>query len=191
MDIFSVIKERRSCRSFLPDPVPESDVDKLIEAAVNAPSPLNSQPWNFIVITGIETKMKIHAEGSRCRQFLIEKTGWKWLGHYDVEFLKAVPVMVCVLGDPKKSGSDIFMEGGIGAWRDACGAAIQNMMLAAHTLGLASLWYTMFDKGKLNEILGVNDVKFPIGLVCLGKAASSIPAVPRKGLNEVVKYVKT
>jgi nitroreductase len=190
MDIFSLIKERRSCRSFLADPVPETDVDKIIESAINAPSPINSQPWNFIVITRNEIRLKIYEESVRCKAYLMEKTNWKWLGRYDVEFLKTVPVMVCVLGDPKKSGADIFMEGGIGAWRDACGAAIQNMMLSAQSVGLASLWFTMFDKAKLNEILGITEVRFPIGLVCLGKAAAEAPAVPRKGLNELVKYIK-
>ncbi len=190
MDIFSLIKERRSCRSFLADPVAEADVDTIIEAALNAPSPLNSQPWNFIVITRKEIKTKIYDEAVRCKRFLLEKTGWKWLGRYEVDFLMTVPVMICVLGDPKKSGADIFMEGGIGAWRDACGAAIQNMMITAQSMNLASLWFTMFDKAKLNEILGVTEVKFPIALVCLGKAAAVPAPVPRKGVNEVVKYFK-
>jgi 5,6-dimethylbenzimidazole synthase len=190
MDIFSVIKDRRSCRSFLPDPVPDGDVEAILGAAIDAPSPLNSQPWNFVVVTGNSTKQKIYEEGVRCRNFLLEKTGWKWLGRYDLEFLKTVPVMIGVLGDPKKSGADIFMEGGIGAWRDACGAAIQNMMLAARSMGLGSLWYTMFDKAKMNDILGITEVKFPIGLIFLGKAAGAIPAVPRKDIKEVVRYIR-
>ena len=190
MDIFTVIRERRSCRSFLADPVPDKDIETLLGAAMNAPSPINSQPWNFVVVTGKETKEKIYHEAVRCKNFLLEKTGWRWLGRYEVDFLKTVPAMICVLGDPKKSGADMFMEGGIGAWRDACGAAIQNLMLAAQSVGLASLWFTMFDKAKLNEILGITEVKFPIGLVCLGKAAASIAAVPRKDLKEVVRYIR-
>ena len=190
MDILTAISERRSCRSFLPDPVQDRDIEAVLTAAINAPSPLNSQPWNFVVVTGSETRAKIYEEAVRCRQFLLEKTGWKWLGRYGVEFLKTVPVMVGVIGDPKKSGADIFMEGGIGAWRDACGAAIQNMMLAARALGLASLWFTMFDKARMNEILGITEVRFPIGLVFLGKPAAATAAIPRRNLQDVVSYIR-
>jgi 5,6-dimethylbenzimidazole synthase len=190
MDILTAITARRSCRSFLPDPVSDPDIESVLAAAITAPSPLNSQPWNFVVITGIGTKTKIYEEAVRSKQFLLEKTGWKWVGRYDVEFLKTVPMMIGVIGDPKKSGADIFMEGGIGAWRDACGAAIQNMMLAAQALGLGSLWFTMFDKGRMNEILGITEVKFPIGLVFLGKPANIAAAVPRKDLKDVVSYIR-
>jgi nitroreductase len=190
LDILSIIKDRRSCRSFLADPVSDPEIEAVLTAAINAPSPINSQPWNFVVVVGNETKAKIYDEAVRCKNFLLEKTGWKWLGRYDVEFLKTVPVMIGVIGDPKKSGADIFMEGGIGAWRDACGAAVQNMMLTAQSMGLSSLWYTMFDKARLNDILGITEVKFPIGLICLGKAAVSIPPVPRKDLKDLVRYIR-
>jgi nitroreductase len=190
MDILSAIAARRSCRSFLHDPVADRDIESVLSAAMSAPSPLNSQPWNFIVVTGSSVKTKVYDEAVRCKQFLMEKTNWKWLGRYDLEFLKAVPVMVAVIGDPKKSGADIFMEGGIGAWRDACGAAIQNMMLAAQAMGLASLWFTMFDKARMNEILGITEVRFPIGLVCLGKPAAEPVAVPRKNLQDVVSFIR-
>jgi 5,6-dimethylbenzimidazole synthase len=190
MDILTAIKERRSCRSYLPDPVSDQDIETTIGAAMHAPSAINRQPWSFVVVTAKETKEKIYNEAVRSKDILLEKTGWKWLGHYDFEFLKIVPVMIGVIGDPKMSGADLFMEGGIGAWRDACGAAIQNMMLTAHSLGLASLWFTMFDKARVNEILGITDVKYPIGLVCLGKAASVTPPVPRKDIKDALRYIR-
>ena len=56
MEVFEAIKGRRSCRSFLPDPIPENDLEKVLDAANWAPSPLNSQPWEFIVITAKEVK---------------------------------------------------------------------------------------------------------------------------------------
>jgi nitroreductase len=190
MDILTAIKERRSCRSYLSDPVSDQDIETIIGAAMQAPSPLNSQPWSFVVVTGAEVKMRIYDEAVRSRNFLLEKTNWKWLGRYDLEFLKVVPVMIGVIGDPKKSGADIFMEGGIGAWRDACGAAIQNMMLAAQTMSLSSLWFTMFDKVAMNDILGITDVKFPIGLVCHGKPATAMAPVPRRDITEVIRYIR-
>lgn len=62
MDIFSIIKERRSCRAFLPEPIPEETISMILEAAVWAPSPMNAQPWEFIVITSQETKKTIFSE---------------------------------------------------------------------------------------------------------------------------------
>ena len=56
MDLFTAIKERRSCRSFLSDPIEEAVLEKIIEAGTWAPSPMNAQPWEFIVVTGPEMK---------------------------------------------------------------------------------------------------------------------------------------
>ncbi len=59
MDLYTAIKERRSCRNFLPDPIDQNTIEKILEAATWAPSPLNSQPWEFLVITNNEVKEKI------------------------------------------------------------------------------------------------------------------------------------
>ncbi len=82
MDIMQAIKERRSCRQFLQEPVPEELLEKILEAATWAPSPLNLQPWEFVVITSQEVKEAIYAEAERCRQQTMEVSGWKWLEGY-------------------------------------------------------------------------------------------------------------
>ena len=141
MDLFAIIRDRRSCRSFLPEPVPEENVMKILEAASWAPSPLNGQPWEFIVVTNDEVREEIFREGDRCRRWAFEKSGWKWMDSYKVDFLRSAPCVIAVIGDPKKTGADMFFEEGAGAgYQHACAAAIQNMHLAAHALGLGSLW---------------------------------------------------
>lgn len=190
MDLFAVMKERRSCRNFLPEPVDETILEKLLEAATWAPSPLNSQPWEFIVITNSEIKEKIHAEGERCRQWALEKSGWKWLGSYSLQFLKTVPVLIAVVGDPKKSGVDLFMEEGPMGYQAACAAAIQNIHLAAHSFGLSSLWFTLFDKKALREILSLPPEKVPLALICIGKPQSLPSPPPRKDLKEKVTFLR-
>ncbi len=57
-------------------------------------------------------------------------------------------------------------EGGVG-YQFACGAAIQNMLLAGHALGFEGLWFIFFDKKAIRKILGVQEKKVPIGMVCL------------------------
>ena len=56
MDLFELIKERKSCRVFLPDPVPEESVREILSWAGKAPSAINIQPWEFVVVTGKERK---------------------------------------------------------------------------------------------------------------------------------------
>ncbi len=190
MDLFAAIKGRRSCRNFLPEPISEDTIEKILEAATWAPSPLNSQPWEFIVITNQEIKEKIFAEADRCRKWALEKSGWKWLGSYTLDFLRSAPVIISVIGDPKKTGVDMFMEGGSVSYQAACAAAIQNMHLAAHSLGLGSLWFTLFDKKAMREILGILPEKTPLAMICLGKADSPPAPTPRKDLKEKTVYIR-
>ncbi len=190
MELFAAIKGRRSCRDFLEDPIPDSDLHEILEAGTYAPSPVNAQPWEFIVITSGAVKERIFSEADRCRLWAMEKTGWKWLGKYQVNFLKTVPVIVAVIGDPEKTGVDMFQEEGRVGYQHACAAAIQNVHLAAHALGYSTLWFTLFDKKIMRQILGVPLEKMPLAMVCLGRAASEIPAVPRKELKEKVRYIR-
>jgi len=190
MDIFTAIKERRSCRKFLKEPIDETTIEKVLEAATWAPSPMNYQPWEFIVASGGAVKEKIHAEAERCRQWAIETSGWKWLEKYKIDFLLSAPISVAVVGDPQKTGLDMFMEGGGVAYQHACAAAIQNIQLAAHAEGLASIWFTMFDKANLGEILGVASEKVVVGLVCLGKADGDLPTPPRKDIKKKTTFLR-
>jgi nitroreductase len=180
MDVFTAMKERRSCRNFSQEAVPEADIERILEAATWAPSPLNAQPWEFIAIKSQDVKEKIFAEAERCRQWALETSGWKWLGKYGVDFLNSVPVLIAVVGNPEKTGMDMFQEEGKVGYQHACAAATQNMLLAAHALGLSTLWFTLFDKKAMREILEIDPGRTPLALVCLGKAGGEIPSVPRK-----------
>ncbi len=190
MDLYTAMKERRSCRNFLPDPIDQNTIEKILEAATSAPSPLNSQPWEFLVITNKEVKEKVFAEADRCRKWALEKSGWKWLEPYQVTFLRSAPVVIAVVGDPKKTGVDMFMEEGTVAYQAACAAAIQNLHLAAYAEGLGSLWFTLFEKKSLREILGIDSAKTPVALICLGKPASPPKPVPRKNVKEKLTYIR-
>lgn len=190
MDVFTAIHERRSCRKFLPEPVREDVMEQILDAASWAPSPLNLQPWEFIVITNAAVKDQIHAEAIRCKAWALEKSGWKWISGYKVDFLKSAPVIVAVIGDPKKSGVDMFMEGESTGYQHACAAAIQNMLLAAHALGIEGVWFTFFDREPMGKILGVDAKKTPIALICLGKPDGKPAAMPRKDVKEKTSYIR-
>ncbi|MBW2303354.1 MAG: nitroreductase family protein [Deltaproteobacteria bacterium] len=190
MDVFTAMKERRSCRDFSPEPIDDALIDKILEAGTWAPSPLNAQPWEFIVVTHPETKEKIFEEAERCRKWAMEVSGWKWLGKYGVDFLRSAPVIIAVVGDPKKTGVDMFQEEGSVGYQHACAAAIQNMHLAAWALGLSSLWFTLFDKEAIRGLLDIDSEKTPLALVCIGRARNEIPAPPRKGIEGKTRFVR-
>ncbi len=190
MDLFTAIKERRSCRNFLPTQVADEAIARILEAATWAPSPMNAQPWEFIVITNQELKEKIFTEADERRKFLLEKSGWKWLGRYQVDFLLSVPVMIAVVGNPEKTGADRFLEDGGMGYQQACSAAIQNMLLTAHSLGLGSLWFTLFDFSRMREILDIDPGKVPLALVCIGNAMVQPVQAARKDALERTRHIR-
>jgi nitroreductase len=190
MDLLEAIKNRRSCRNYLPEPIDEMIIESILEAGMWAPSPLNMQPWEFIVITSQDTKDKIFAEAERCRQWALEKSGWKWLDSYYVDFLKKAPVIIAVVGDPKKTGVDMFTDEGMEGYQAGCAAAIQNIHLLAHSFGLGSLWFTLFDKKALRAILEVGVDKTPVAMVLLGKPGAPPTAMPRKNVKDKVRYIR-
>jgi 5,6-dimethylbenzimidazole synthase len=190
MDVFTAMKNRRSCREFSTEPIKEEIINKILEAATWAPSPLNSQPWEFVVVTNEDIRKRIYGEAERCRNWAIEKSGWKWLENYRADFLQSAPVIICVIGDPKKTGVDMFQEEGMAGYQLACAAAIQNMLLTAHALGISSLWFTFFDKKEIRGILDIDIKKTPLALVCLGKASGEPTQTPRKDAAEKSRYIR-
>ena len=190
MDVFAAMKERRSCRNFSPEPLDKQTIGRILEAATWAPSPLNSQPWEFVVVISPELRKQIAAEAESCRDWALAKSGWKWLAGYSMDFLRQAPVMVGMVGDPRKSGVDAFFEDGPLGYQHACAAAAQNMQLAAQALGVGSLWFTFFRRRNLEGPLGVPEGKRLLALVCLGKPAGTAAATPRKGVEEKTRYLE-
>ncbi|THB75029.1 MAG: nitroreductase family protein [Desulfobacteraceae bacterium] len=189
MDLFTAMNERQSCRNFLDNPVDRADIEKILEAGIAAPSPMNSQPWEFIVITRDSIKAQLCKDAESCKTYIVEKSQWKWLEQYSVALLKTVPVIIVVTGDKTKSGADIYSADGPCAYQHACAAAIQNMLLAAHTLGLGSLWYTLFDRQMVKDLLEIEENKIPLAFVCLGKPGKSAAKTPRKPLEKKARFI--
>lgn len=190
MDVLTAIKERRSCRTFLPDALDEASVEMIIESAVWAPSPANNQPWEFIVVMNPDVKRKIHEDVLACKQRIYEKSGWGWVDKYRAGFLTEAPVLIAVIGDAEKTGAHKFLEGTEDTYQHACAAAIQNMLLTAHAQGLGSLWFTLFDREVMKKTLGVDASKEPLALVCIGKPAGAAFPTPRKGAGEKTRYIR-
>ena len=189
MSALDFIKDRRSCRNFLPTAVEEEKINTILQAGLYAPSPANKQPWDFIVVTNADVKSKFKAEIDTTIKKLAEKSDWKWLNSYKVDFLEQAPVFIVAVGDPSKNGAEQFLDEAYEGYVEATSAAVQNMLLAAHVEGLGSLWFSLFEKKTAKEAFAIEEGKEPIAVICLGYPASPSTMPKRKELGDKVRYI--
>ncbi len=187
--MLEVIANRRSCRSFKADLVSKEKLEKVLQAGLYAPSPVNKQPWEFLIVTNVDVKEKFKQAAQNTLPKLREKSGWAWLDSYKVDFLTEAPLYIVVIGDPTKNGAEQFLSEPGHGYIEACSACIQNMLLAATNLGIASLWYSLFEKADARGIFAISEDKDPLAVICLG-VASSLGSMPRrKSLEDKVSYL--
>ncbi len=152
-DYLDLVRKRRSIRRFKPDPVPDEDVDKIIEAARWAPSGANSQPWEFLVIKEQKTKDKIVdlINATREQTYRMEQTREERLRHpggsdaAPEDILRQAPVLITLLGDPRTKETYILTavyHHGDANFSTSLANAFIYMHLAAASLGLGSRWLT-------------------------------------------------
>ena len=137
---------RRSVRNYQARPVERKKLVTLLEAAMAAPSACNIQPWEFIVVTEPE------------RVAAIKETITKW-GNWNA------PVIIAVCGVPELipwPGDDGQLD---------CAAAIENILVAAPSLGLGGVWVGGFNANAIREVLGIPNEIVPNGLVYVGYPA--------------------
>ena len=179
MEIWEAISGRRSVRAFLPDPVGEDQLKRLLEALAWAPSPLNQQPWSVVAITEIAQKAAVRGVAEEARALVLSLGGPGWVGKYSPAFLEQAPLLLAVIYDPAKGGLGINFSQPHGALA-ATAAGVQNLLLTAHSLGLGGVWFTFFDPARMRPILGVPEWLELAGILCLGKPSQPVPAPPRK-----------
>lgn len=147
MDILRFIKSRRSIRKFLDKPVEPDKIAIILEAARWAPSAGNCQPWRFVVVTDKK------------------KTG-KFDPIFHQPWVERAPVVIVVLAVPADSqrrygeGSNYYIMD--------CSAAIQNILLMTHGLGLGAVWIGAFSKEVVRKQLNIPGKYEVIALVPMG-----------------------
>ena len=158
MDALEAIHTRRSIRKYLDRTVPEELVQKLLAAAMQAPSARNEQPWQFVIIDD--------------RAMLAEIPGFMPNAAMAAEARLAI--LVC---------GDLDLEKSPGYWMVDCAAVVENMLLAAHALGLGAVWCGVYPReqrmASLKRLLGLPDNVLAHSLVVLGHPGEQVPAVDR------------
>lgn len=149
LNVFEAIFSRRSVRRFTGDVVPDELLVKMITAGCYAPSAHNRQPWEYMIV---KDRNKLAA----IKEF-----------HPYAKMIENAGSCIIVCGDTDKENREGFIA-------EDCSAAIQNMLLMAHGLGLGSVWCALYPVDKLTEamanILDIPSNIIPVGIVVVGYA---------------------
>lgn len=187
--IYRAIVERRDMRHFLPDPVNEDVLARLLEAAHHAPSVGLMQPWRFLRITDILLKQRIQAlvEEERQRTAAVMDARAQEFLRLKVEgILECGELLVAALMDGREThvfGRRTLPEMDLASV--AC--AIQNLWLAARAEGLGMGWVSIFDPQALAALLNMPSGSKPVAILCLGhvEAFYAAPMLELEGWAKV------
>jgi len=165
LDVFEAIKNRRSVRKYKPELVPEGLVQKILEAAVWAPSASNIQPWNFIVIKDEKVLD------------MVRKISPGYFGD------ATLAILVC---SDKERAHKLGGELGRDYLTVAdCAVAVQNMLLAAYASGLGTCIVKSFSSTAIKHILEIPDGIEPELLVIVGYPDQSPKPPLRRPLQQI------
>ena len=166
------ILNRRSCRDFSSKPLKEGDVEILIEALRKAPSAGNIQPWFFYVVTNETVKSELVKAA------------------YGQSFIADAPVVFVVCADPQASGKCYGNRGETLYCIQDTAAAVENLLLAATSLGYGSCWIGAFNEDKARKALNIPENLWPVGIVPVGYGKLSGQPTPRKPVSETFSFIK-
>lgn len=179
MDVREAIFGRRAVREFTTEPVDEAALRGLVDAAIQAPSAVNQQPWLFTIVRDKDLLARISNEA---KAHMIRTSPAALTSHH-FHFLP-------ILNDPK---FDIFygapvlvvISASAGPWAiEDCSLAAENLMLSAHAAGLGTCWIG-FAQGWIGTPEGKAALKIPhtdipVAPIIVGHPKSVPPAVSRK-----------
>ncbi len=171
--VYKAIHTRRDVRDqFLPDPVPDEVLHRLLKAAHHAPSVGLSQPWNFIVIRVQQDRDRawraFQAASAEAAE-MFEGTRRETYTSLKLEGIRKAPVNICVTCDRSRGGKVVLgrtHNPNMDVYSTVC--AIQNLWLAARAEGIGMGWVSIFRDADLRAILGIPDRIEIVGYLCLG-----------------------
>ena len=144
------IFKRRSIRKYTVEQVDEQDIEKILKAAMSAPSASNRKPWQFIVVTHrlkLDALAKAHPYG---------------------KMLYDAPLCIVVCGEPEISPT---------SWVQDCSLASENLLLAVAALGLGAVWLGVHPRQErvdfVRKALDIPDNIVPLNLIPIGHPAET------------------
>ncbi len=168
MELKEAIKTRRSVRNFSNKKIEKEILEKIIEAGMWAPSHCNTQGWKFIFVDDQSIKNKIFDSGGS-------------------HVVKNAPSGVLVLYNKSKTDNLEFRD-----YIQSSSAAIQNMLLTSHDLGLGACWICHLpNKDALKKIFNIKKPYEPIAYIALGYPNQNSREIPRKNKLEDIYSLNT
>jgi nitroreductase len=196
-----LIKERRSIRNYQSKIVEEDTIKKIIQSGRYAPSAENRQPWKFIIVTNKDLIKELSIEVKRQINIILKK---RFIKKFSFKELKDDRVIQFLSFLVKSKGDTIFFDAPVIVFiisRDeifndeSCACCAQNMMLAAHSLGLGSCWIgfahlLQYNKDYLIK-LGVPDEYHISSTIIFGYPEGKTgDASFRKVTSDIIKWIK-
>jgi nitroreductase len=147
-------------------------VERLLQAAIRAPSAGNRQPWHFYVV-----------RDSAVRQGLVAAA-------YGQAFVGQAPIAIVVCADAEQSAARYRQRGRELYCLQDTAVAAEHILLAAVALGLAGCWVGAFDERQVVRVLGLPPRHRPVAILPIG-VPTGTPGrrTPRRPLREVVSYI--
>ncbi|HVN55257.1 MAG TPA: nitroreductase [Anaerolineaceae bacterium] len=185
MDALEAIFTRQSFPTLLPDPVPQELIKRLLASAVQAPNHYVLRPWRFVVLQG-QARERL---GELFARLLHERQPDLPEAAFEKERAKPLraPVLIAVgvarSDDPRSNELENIC---------ATAAAVENLLLAAHALGLGAMWRTgkpAFDPS-VKEFLGLDPAQPLIGFIYLGYPAAERPPVDRASFADRTTWLE-
>ncbi|HEY4745293.1 MAG TPA: nitroreductase family protein [Desulfuromonadaceae bacterium] len=170
MDIFQVIRDRRSIRKYKDTPVEREKIEQVLDAARLAPSWKNLQCWRFLVLTEADKRATL------LDAFPDDNPGKKAIA--------MAPVVIVVCADPAESD----VENGIPYFVADTAIAFEHLCLAAHALGLGTCWMGWYDEARIKSSLGIPASIRIVGITPLGYPDQEPKPRPRKELAEIAFF---
>ncbi|MGE5473867.1 MAG: nitroreductase family protein [Ignavibacteriales bacterium] len=150
MDVLEAIYTRRSIRKFTGEVISDNQLKSILKAGFYAPSANNYQPWHFVIV--------------RNKKMLESMSGI----HPYAKMLPNAGCGIIVCGDTTKQAEMGFLI-------EDCSAAIENMLLAAHGIGLGSVWISLYPITSryqpIASILNIPENFIPVGMIAVGQKA--------------------
>lgn len=158
MDVLEAISTRRSIREFTGEPLKQEELETVLKAGFSAPSAHNMQPWHFIVINTAERLEQISSI------------------HPYAKNLPQAGCAIIVCGDTEKQHREGFLI-------EDCSAAIQNMLLAAHGIGLGAVWNGIYPLPEIMQLfrdtIKLPKTIIPVGMIVIGHKSHDIEPADR------------
>lgn len=169
MNVFDLIKRRRSIRKYKETVVEQERLNAVLEAARLAPSADNKQPWVFIVVTDPHVRERLRSS-------------------YDEEWFVKAPVVI--VGCAALNEAWRRMDGEE-YWKVDVAIAMQNLVLAATELGLGTCWIADFNEKAAKEVLLIPEDVRVVAMTPLGYPDQEKgPVTGRKPLNTIIRHDK-